>query len=366
MDNEGNDTRAWADASPLAQDLLCWFAREGRDLPWRRTRDPYRIWLAEIMLIQTQVPTVIPYYERFLERFPNVATLAAAPLDDVLKAWEGLGYYARARHLHRAAQEGVANYSGEIPREPAALRALPGIGEYTAGALLSIAFGLDEPAIDGNIRRVLSRLFYVTGAPDARATQARLRELAQAILPSGEAGAWNQALMDLGSMVCTPRRPHCTACPLSGHCDAYRRGEQEAVPERRRKRPTPHYDVAAAVIGQGERVLIAQRPAEGLLGGLWEFPGGRQGPGETLPQCLARAVRAELRVEIEVGMPVTVVEHAYSHFSITLHAFHCRLLSGEPQAVECAAWRWVRLGELEQFAFSAADREVIAALKPMP
>ncbi len=346
----------------LARDLLAWFARKKRDLPWRRTRDPYRIWVAEAMLVQTQVATVIPYYERFLRLYPDIATLAAAPLDAVLKAWEGLGYYARARHLQRAAREIMARHGGRFPTDPQALRALPGVGEYMAGALLSIAFGRDEPALDGNIRRVLARLFHVAGPPEAAATRAELRARAQAILPPGRAGAFNQALMDLGATVCTPHRPRCPACPLVRHCRAAERGAQEEVPARKRRRRVPHYDVTAAVIWRDGCVLIAQRPAAGLLGGLWEFPGGKQEPGETLAECLWREIREELAIDIEVGEPVISVEHGYSHFSITLHAFHCRLRSGEPQAVGCAAWRWVRLAELDRYAFSAADRKVIAAL----
>ncbi|MDI7277907.1 MAG: A/G-specific adenine glycosylase [Anaerolineae bacterium] len=351
-------------AGRLAEDLLAWFARERRDLPWRRTRDPYHIWVAEIMLVQTQVATVIPYHERFLARFPDVATLARAPLDEVLKAWEGLGYYARARNLHRAAREVLARHGGRIPSEPETLRSLPGVGDYVAGALLSIAFGQDEVALDGNVRRVLSRLFHVSGAPSSGAALAELRERARAILPRGRAGAFNQALMDLGAGICTPRRPRCAACPIEGHCQARQRGDQEELPSRRRRPRMPHFDVGAAVIWRGGQVLIAQRPAEGLLGGLWEFPGGKRQPGETLPECLRREIREELGVEVEVGEPVASVEHAFTHFRITLHAFHCRLSQGEPQPIGCADWRWVELAELERFAFSAADCKVIAALRP--
>ena len=349
-------------AAALARDLLDWFARERRDLPWRRTRDPYRIWVAEIMLAQTQVATVIPYYERFLGRFPDLDALATAPLDDVLKAWEGLGYYARARNLHRAAREIASRHGGRFPSDPHLVRALPGVGEYTAAALLSIAFGRDEVAVDGNVRRVLSRLYQVTDRPESPAARARLRELARAILPPGQAGAFNQALMDLGAAVCTPRRPRCAACPLEGHCRARQCGVQEEVPVRRRRPATPHYQVTAAVIEREGYVLIAQRPAEGLLGGLWEFPGGKQEPDETLAACLKREIREELGIEVEVLDPLTSVEHGYTHFSITLHAFRCRWLAGEPRALGCADWRWVRPEELARYAFSAADRRVIQVL----
>ncbi len=343
--------------STIARDLLAWFAEARRDLPWRHTRDPYRIWVAEIMLAQTQVARVLDYYERFLARFPDVAALAAAPLGDLLKAWEGLGYYARARNLKRAAEEIVARHGGRVPCDLAVLRALPGVGEYTAAAIASIAFGQGEVALDGNLRRVLSRLFH-------RPTPSRveLRTLAQGLLPRNRAGDVNQALMDLGATVCTPRRPRCPACPLRAHCQAHAQGDAAQLPAPRRRRPLPHFDVTAAVIEHEGRLLIAQRPAEGLLGGLWEFPGGKCEPGETLAECLRREIREELALEIEVGDPVAVVEHGFTHFAITLHAFRCRLLAGEPQALGVAAWRWVRPEELGRFAFSAADRQVIAAL----
>ena len=291
--------------------------------------------------------------------------LAAAPLDGVLKAWEGLGYYARARNLHRAAQAIVERHGGVFPCDPQAVRALPGVGEYTAGAILSIAFGQDEPALDGNLRRVLSRLFYVAGPPEAGVTLDALRRLAREVLPAGQAGPFNQALMDLGATICTPRRPRCMLCPVLRHCEARRRGAQEEVPARKQRRQAPHYEVTAALIWRDGRVLIAQRPAEGLLGGLWEFPGGKQEPGESLPACLQREIREELALEIEVGEPLISVGHGYTHFSITLHAFHARPLpgQGEPRAVQCADWRWVRPEELDRYAFSAADRKVIAALR---
>lgn len=343
--------------APIARDLLAWFAQARRDLPWRRTRDPYRIWVSEIMLAQTQVARVLDYYERFLERFPTVEALAAAPLDAVLKAWEGLGYYARARNLQRAAQVLVAQHDGCLPADPRALRALPGVGEYTAGAIASIAFGRDVAALDSNVRRVFARLYRLR-AP----TPAELRRLVAAALPRGRAGEFNQALMDLGAMVCTPRRPHCTRCPLACHCQAFRQGDAAQFPAPRRRAPRPHYDVCAAVVEQEGRLLVAQRPADGLLGGLWEFPGGRRRPGETLEACLEREMREQAGLVVVVGERVATVEHGYSHFSITLHAYRCRLQAGQPPVPGVAGWRWLRPEELDHLAFSAASRRVIAAL----
>jgi A/G-specific adenine glycosylase len=348
---------------PLARRLLEWYAQNQRDLPWRRTRDPYRITVSEFMLHQTQVPTVLSYYDRFTRRFPNWASLASATLDDVLKAWEGLGYYARARNLHALAQHVCAQHGGQLPQSRVELLALPGIGEYTAGAILSIAFGQALPAIDGNTRRVLSRAFQVTEDPLGREGKQRLRTIAESLLPADEAGTFNQALMDLGATVCTPRSPECQACPWHDECRARQLGIQESLPVRRPRKPLPHHDIAAGVIWRGHQILIARRPPHGLLGGLWEFPGGKRESGETLEECLAREVREELGIKVHVGELLTTVEHAYTHFRITLHAFHCRYLSGEPQAVGCTAWQWVLLQQLDDYAFPAANHRIIAALR---
>ncbi len=350
----------------LQNALLGWAADHLRPLPWRTTpRDPYRVWVSEVMLQQTRVETVIPYFERWMQRFPDVQTLADAPLDDVLKAWEGLGYYARARNLHRAARAIVEAYGGRLPDDAGALRGLPGIGRYTAGAILSIAFGRDEPALDGNIRRVLSRAFAVA-EPDRARLDTALWGLARGLLPQGRAGAFNEALMELGATVCTPRNPACAQCPWAFACIAYAEGRAMAFPLRPARKTIPHYDVTAAVIWREPGVfLIAQRNAEGLLGGLWEFPGGKVEPGESLEECLRREIQEELGVRIQVGERLTVVKHAYSHFRITLHAFHAWIERGEPepQAIGCAAWRWIRLDDAESVAFSAADLRILDALR---
>jgi A/G-specific adenine glycosylase len=346
----------------LTQRLLQWYSRNQRDLPWRRTKDPYRITVSEFMLHQTQVPTVLSYYDRFVQRFPDWASLASSTLDDVLKAWEGLGYYARARNLHALAQHVCAQYHEQLPQSREELLALPGIGEYTAGALLSIVFGQAVPAIDGNTRRVLSRAFQVTEDPLGREGKQRLKTIAEALLPADEPGTFNQALMDLGATVCTPRRPDCRSCPWHDDCRARQLGVQESLPVRRPRKPLPHRDIAAGVIWCGQQILIARRPPRGLLGGLWEFPGGKRKADETLEDCLVREVREELGVEVRVGALLTTVQHAYTHFRITLHAFHCHYVSGEPQAIGCTAWKWVSLSELENYAFPAANHRIIEAL----
>jgi A/G-specific adenine glycosylase len=349
--------------SLLAERLLGWYEQNARRLPWREHPTPYNVWVSEIMLQQTRVETALPYYRRWMERFPTPASLAEASLQDVLAAWEGLGYYSRARNLQRAAQIVTTEYGGELPGEAAELRRLPGIGRYTAGAIASIAFGKDEPALDGNIRRVLARVFNVTEPARSPAGERRLWELAAQHLPAGRAGDYNQALMDLGALVCTPRAPECTRCPVNNLCRAYALGVQEQRPIAARRAETPHYTVTAAVIQRDGRVLVAQRPLSGLLGGLWEFPGGKLAPGEDLVSCLQREICEELGVDVDVGGSLGVYRHAYTHFRVTLHAFACRLRNGdEPRPIQAHDLRWVELSELRDYPMGKIDRQIAEKL----
>jgi A/G-specific adenine glycosylase len=306
----------------------------------------------------------VPYYERFLARFPTVEALAGAPLEEVLKAWEGLGYYARARNLHAAARQVVAVHGGQLPGTFEGLLALPGVGRYVAGAIGSIAFGRDVPAVDGNARRVLCRVFGIREDVTRSRVRRELEALAVGLLPPGRAGAFNEALMELGATVCTPRAPRCDRCPVRDLCQARAEGDPEALPVRRPRRRVPHYDVATAVTIRADgRVLVAQRNADDMLGGLWEFPGGRREDGETLPECLVREMREELDIGVEVGEPLVVVRHAYTHFRVTLHAFRCRLVAGEPRCLDCAAFRWATLAELDALPMSVADRKIARVLR---
>ncbi|HOF18228.1 MAG TPA: A/G-specific adenine glycosylase [Phycisphaerae bacterium] len=342
--------------------LLDWYRRHCREMPWRQIRDPYAIWISEIMLQQTRVTAVVPYFRRFLERFPDAASLARARLDDVLKAWEGLGYYSRARNLHAAAKRVVADFGGALPRSVEQLRSLPGVGQYTAGAIASIAFGLDEPVLDGNVTRVLCRLLRVESDPRSGATVRGLWAAARRLVPRGKAGLFNQAMMDLGATVCTPRNPRCGACPLATPCRARAAGVQEQLPRKASRKPLPHHTVVCAIVRRRGRILLGRRREEGLLGGLWEFPGGKVEPGESLPQALAREVREEVGLDIRVGERLAVVEHAYTHFRITLHAFDCRADNGRARALGCQRVRWVRPNELDQYAFPRANRRILQAI----
>ncbi len=338
--------------------ILAWYADNARRLPWRELSDPYRTWVSEIMLQQTRVEAVIPYFERWMARFPTLADLASASEQDVLRAWEGLGYYSRARNLHRAARLVMERFGGALPADRDALQSLPGIGRYTAGAIAAIAFGQDEPALDGNIRRVLARVFDVDVPARSPEGERILWGLAAENLPEGRASDYIQGMMDLASSICTPRDPRCLICPVNELCRARALGVQAQRPVLLPKPATPHYLVSAAVIERGGQVLLAQRPAGGLLGGMWEFPGGKVEPGETLPESLRREIIEELGVEIEVGEPFGVYEHAYTHFSVTLHAFRCRLVSGEPRPIQPSDLRWVTPDELKEFPMGKIDRQI--------
>jgi A/G-specific adenine glycosylase len=303
---------------------------------------------------------VIPYFERWMNRFPDVQALAEAGEQDVLSLWEGLGYYSRARNLHKAAGIVAADHAGRLPETAEALQELPGIGPYTAAAIASIAYGRDVAAVDGNIRRVFSRLYNITAPARSKASESRIWELAQEHLPTGEASAYNQALMDLGATICTPKMPDCARCPVAEACRARALGVQEARPVKKPRKRIPHLTVTAAVICRDGKTLLSKRPAEGLLGGLWEFPGGTLEESDPdLPGCLRREIREELGVELRVGEAFGVYKHAYTHFKITLHAFLCTLPDGaEPQAIESDELAWVDPAALAEYPMGKVDRQI--------
>jgi A/G-specific adenine glycosylase len=340
--------------------LLAWYAVARRDLPWRRTSDPYRIWVSEIMLQQTQVATVIPYYERFLARFPSVQALAAASLDELLALWQGLGYYARARNLHAAARLLCERNGGMLPSEVAALRTLPGIGAYTAGAIASIAYGRDEPAIDANVIRVLCRLTDEARPTTLPAVQAALRAHAVALLPPGQAGDLNQALMELGATLCTPGAPDCPRCPLTAHCLAYTRGTVAQRPVAKPRKEPPLRELATALIEREGQLLIVRRVPSGLLGGLWETPGGELGLGESATEALARHLREHVGLEISVEAQLATIHHAYTHFRVAMRAYRCQA-SGEPSA--SGPWdasRWLSPAEHDAYGLTGVTLKLLA------
>lgn len=348
--------------------LLHWWDQGHSDLPWRRSNDPYAIWAAEVMLQQTQIATVIPYYERWMLRFPTISVLAKASLDDVLKLWQGLGYYSRARNLHSAAIIVMDEYNGHLPEDEPELRKLPGIGRYTAGAIASIAFGRPAPVLDGNVIRVLSRLADLQKDVTLSDTRKELWRLASALVPAEKPGEYNQALMELGQRVCVPAAPICTDCPISKLCLARERGTQYERPLRPPKARVPHYDVVAGVIWQSKisadaKFLIARRPLDGMLGGLWEFPGGKVEGSENYEEALRREIAEELTIGIHVGQYLGEVKHAYTHFRITLHVFYARHFEGTPQHIGVTDHAWVSLSDLDRYAFAVTDLRIIDKIK---
>ena len=361
MDSVGDRLPSF-DILALRSGLLEWYSIQGRDLPWRRSRDPYAIWVSEIMLQQTQVKTVIPYYDRWLAQFPTLQTLASADQQQVLKLWQGLGYYARARNLHRAAQDIVSQHHGVFPTDLPTAVSLPGIGRTTAGGILSAAFDQPTPILDGNVKRVLARLVALS-VPTSKAI-AQLWQLSIALLDPAHPRDFNQAWMDLGATVCLPRSPLCDRCPWQPHCCAYHQGIQTEIPMTETRAPIPRKMIGVAVIwNDAGQILIDRRKPDGLLGGMWEFPGGKVELGETIPACIQREIQEELGIEIEVGDRLIIIDHTYSHFHVTLNVHHCKHLSGEPQAIECDEIRWVELADLDSYPFPKANLQIIEALR---
>ena len=339
------------------QALLDWYDGNRRDLPWRTSPpDPYRVWVSEIMLQQTRVETVVAYFRRFLERFPTVRALADAPLDDVLALWSGLGYYARARNLHRAARAVRDLHGGTFPSDPDAVRALPGIGDYTAGAILSIAFGRREAVVDGNVIRVLARLRALEGNPKESRLKNACWEIARALVPAARPGDFNQALMELGATVCTPLSPRCGACPVARGCEARALGRVESFPAKPPKAKRPHRRVECAIVDRAGRVVLVRRPDEGLLGGLWELPSapksGKRGA------AIAEALSSVGLTARGAAARVCSVDHAFTHFDLTLDAFVCEATG---DLADGAPARWVAREELSTYGMGAATKRVLDA-----
>lgn len=350
------DPEAWREG--LRRRLLAWYNESGRTLPWRETRDPYRIWLSEVMLQQTQVERVIPYYRRFLDRFPDLESLAAADEAEVLKAWEGLGYYRRARLFHEAARQLVRE--GEaIPADPERFRRLPGVGDYTAGAVLSIAFGCPLPAVDGNAFRVLSRWSAQLEPREHPAVRRRVEALARWLVPAEAPGKWNQAIMDLGSLICLPgRRVRCEVCPVAGLCVGRARGLAERIPAPGRRGAVQERALLLGLLRLDGRVLVRQRPPDGLLAGFWELPGVEVPAGEPAgPERLAREIAAWLGVEVGLGGRRLTYTHRFSHRLWRVDVWDL-LLRGEGRPAPPAGSRlaWVDAGELAGLPVAAAHR----------
>ncbi len=348
--------------SPITIKLLSWYASRRRGLPWRERPEPYAVWVAEIMAQQTRLESMLPYYKRWMKRFPNIKSLANSNEQDVLNLWEGLGYYSRARNLRRAAQVIVKENSGQLPADLEGLHSLPGIGRYTAGAIASLAYGLDAPAVDGNAIRVLARVFDVGLLADSGAGKKHFWELAAEHLPPGRAAEYNQALMDLGAEICTPRQPKCNVCPLESNCLAKGLGIQELRPVKTIAKEAPLRQFAAVVIRQRGEVMLVQRPSAGLLGGMWEFPNTILSSPRRAKDGLRRALRNEFDFDVAISERLAVYEHAYSHFRARLQVYDCRLSGKRPKIKTGRPQRWLKPRALSDLPMGKLDRQIANAL----
>jgi A/G-specific adenine glycosylase len=352
-----------SEIAQFQQQLMQWYGDFKREMPWRNTNDPYRIWVSEVMLQQTQVNTVVPYYHRFIERFGDVHALADARLQDVLKLWEGLGYYARARNLHKAAGVITAQHDGQLPREWQAFRRLPGVGDYIAAAVLSIAFNQPYAVVDGNVKRVFSRLF-MRKDPVNRASSTKVyAALGENLLYREDPGTFNQAVMELGALVCKPASPACSECPVNRQCRAFMDNQLDKFPRREKRKPVPQYHIAVGVVQYNGKLLITRRKAEGLLGGLWEFPGGKVKKGESAEAACLREIKEEVNLDVGVGDHLARVRHAYTHFKIELDVFLCDYLEGEVRLKGPVDHRWVEAHEIDDYPFPKANHKFIPLLR---
>jgi len=346
----------------FAKRLLRWFKHNARDLPWRRTSDPYAVWLSEIMLQQTQVETVKPYFERFMTQLPTIAALAAADEHDVLRLWEGLGYYRRARQLHRAAKVIVAEHAGQFPRDPVAVELLPGIGRYSAGAVLSIAFDLKRPILEANTIRLFSRLLAFDGDTTSSVGQKTLWSLADSLLPARQVGRFNQALMELGSMICQARAPRCGECPVSMHCAAREAGREQELP---RPKARPKFEdvceCAVVVIRKG-RILILAGPDKGRWAGLWDFPrfALEDKASEARNGIIGDKLRELTGVTVDSLTHIKTWRHGVTRFRITLECYQAHYISGRTRAEQ----RWVLPADLASFALNSTGRKLAKLLTP--
>jgi A/G-specific adenine glycosylase len=332
-----------------------WYQANCRQLPWRRELSLYRVWVSEVMLQQTQVKTVIPYYLRFMDTWPDLKDLAAADLETVLKAWEGLGYYARARNLHKATGIVVREMDGIIPDDYKGFKTLPGVGDYIASAVLSIARSRPNAVVDGNVKRVLARLLCNDTPVNHSGAHKAYKAIAEKLLYEKDPGTYNQALMELGALVCTPKGPACDECPLAGECCARRKQATDFFPRRMEKKKVPTVHIAVGIVKKNGNVLITRRKLDGLLGGLWEFPGGKVEPKEGAEQACVREIREETGIEIGNLAFLTRVFHAYTHFKIEMDVFYSDYISGQVILNGPIDHKWVSVDQLHQFPFPRAN-----------
>ncbi len=342
--------------------LIAWYGAHKRSLPWRRTGGVYPLWVSEVMLQQTQVATVIPYFERFMNAYPTVKDLARADLQSVLKIWEGLGYYARARNLHKAARMVLERFGGKIPETYREFKKLPGVGEYIAAAVMSIAYQQPYAVVDGNVKRVLSRVLIIGAPVNDASSQKVFQTAANRLLDPRRPGDFNQALMELGALCCRPKNPLCNECPVNELCTAFQKSGVSEYPVKRAYTRIPTYHIAVGVIRKDGKLLITRRKEDGLLGGLWEFPGGKVESGENAEAACVREIHEEVNLQVEVASHLTRVRHAYTHFKIVMDVYLCRYISGSVQLQDAVDYRWITRDEISDFPFPRANHKFIPLL----
>lgn len=347
-----------------SKNLINWFNKSKRDLPWRKNRTPYRVWISELMLQQTRVNQVIPYYNKWMKNFPSLTKLSSASEQDILKLWEGLGYYSRARNIHKSSQIIKDKYQNKFPKNPSEIELLPGIGSYTKAAICSLAYNLDYAVLDGNVIRVLSRFFLYDKDILKNSSKKHLQEIIDSSLPEGKAGEFNEAMMELGSQICTPKSPKCNICPIENKCLAKKTNQQSQYPIKNIKKNIPHIIVGAAVIIDSKnRILVSQRSNKKMLGGLWEFPGGKKELNETIEQCIIREIKEEVGLKIEIKNFLTCINHSYSHFSMEMHTYYAKIINGFPKGLEGQKIKWLKKNRLRELPYSIADLKVIDAIE---
>lgn len=337
-----------------AKQLSLWYNVNKRDLPFRHTRDPYKIWISEVMLQQTQVKTVIPYYNKWINKFPTLQSVANAKLDSLLKIWEGLGYYRRCINFHKAVKIVLRNYDGKVPSDYDTIIKLPGIGVYTAGAVLSIAFDEKVPAVDANVSRVISRLQCKEKIIN---TDKMIYETVKSMLNIVKSpGNLNQSIMELGALICTSKNPKCTNCPIINYCNAFSKNKIHQFPKIIKNKSKPHYNIVVGMIWKGDRFYIQKRSIDSMLAGLWEFPGGRVKQGESLKQVLIRKIKDESGLVPRIGSKIDSIKHSYSHFSISLHCFQC-FIDNEKFVIK-KKYKWIKPLEIKNFSFPKANHKL--------
>jgi A/G-specific adenine glycosylase len=345
----------------MKNNLIDWYDLSKKNMPWRINTDPYRVWVSEVMLQQTQVTTVIPYYNKWIKKFPSVKSISVAKIDDILKLWEGLGYYRRAHNIKKSCDIIMKDFGGVIPSNKK-FKDLPGVGDYIYSAVMSIAFNKAFPVIDGNVKRVGSRL-WETDFLDAKSIKVLKSKLLNEI-SADRPGCFNQAIMDLGREICKPHTPICNQCPVSMFCKAFKNKTVLDYPVKKKTKKVPVFDVVVACIqNHQEKFIITKRPKDKMLGGLWELPGGKREKGETLKNGLAREIREELSVDVKIDKKIGVIQHSYSHMKINLHGYYCRLNSDKIKLNASDRLEWIKFSDIDKFSFPIASHKLFKKME---